>query len=299
MSGRPLITFWGTRGSIATPGRSTEKYGGNTSCVSVLWGGRQFIFDAGTGIRGLGVEIMAGSPAAGKTELNLFLSHTHWDHIQGMPFFQPAYSPRFRLNIWGQEKRDVMLESVLSGQMDSNYFPVPMSALGSDLAVHPIGDAAIRGHGSVEVDGVKVSFQEMDHPGGSLAFRLEKDGICLVYATDNELNRQFDDKGDPLPGSEVGRDYLEFIRGADLLIADGQYTDEEYRSKVGWGHTTVSLLSRIAHKAGVRHLAVYHHDPMHTDSFLDSLSSEFIRLYKESAPPMEVLWAREGLTLQL
>ncbi len=299
MSSRPLITFWGTRGSIATPGRSTEKYGGNTSCVNVVWENRHFIFDAGTGIRGLGVEIMAGSPTASKTEINLLLSHTHWDHIQGMPFFQPAYSPRFRLNIWGQEKRDVMLESVLSGQMDSNYFPVPMSALGSDLAVHPISAETIRTQSSVQVDGVKVSFQEMDHPGGSIAFRLEKDGTRLVYATDNELNRQFDADGNPFPDSEIGKAYFEFIRGADLLIADGQYTDEEYRSKVGWGHTSVSLLSRIAHKAGVKHLAVYHHDPMHTDSFLDSLSSEFIKRYKESTPSMEILWAREGLTLQL
>jgi phosphoribosyl 1,2-cyclic phosphodiesterase len=290
-----LVTFWGTRGSIATPGRSTEKYGGNTSSVSVRFGDTYFIFDAGTGIRPLGVEIMRDcKPETGKFELHLFLSHTHWDHIQGLPFFQPAYHPSFALKIYGTARKDQMLENLLVGQMDSSYFPVPMSALSSDLVVNDLNNAKNLKAGEVDID-----FQELDHPGGSLSFRLKCRGKTIVYATDNELNNQFDECGKLKDGNELGRQYLEFINGADLLIADGQYTEEEYKTKQGWGHTSVPVLLKVAKQAGVKQVAVYHHDPMHTDNFLDELSADFLKQTQDNDPHMDIFWAREGLTLAI
>lgn len=289
-----LITFWGSRGSIATPGRSTERYGGNTSCVCLKHEESYFIFDAGTGIRGLGLELMElveKNYAGNVIELNIFLSHTHWDHIQGLPFFQPAYDSRFKLNIYGSEKKDDMLEKTLSGQMNSVYFPVPMSQLSSELNVHVDLQA-------LDISGVKVSSTDQNHPGGSTAFKASLDGgRTLVYATDNELDLQFHSDGSPK--DKMGERYLKFISKVDYLIADGQYTDEEYLEKVGWGHTSLSLIHKIAHQAGVKNLIIYHHDPMHTDSILEDLSHKYMNQYESLTPAMQVIWAREGLTLQL
>ena len=224
-------------------------------------------------------------------ELNIFLSHTHWDHIQGLPFFQPAYDSRFKLNIYGNEEKDDMLERTLSGQMNSAYFPVPMSKLNSELNVHVDLEELI-------IHNVKISSTEQDHPGGSTAFKCVIDGgRTLVYATDNELNNQFDDNGSPT--NQMGEAYFDFIKGVDCLIADGQYTDEEYPEKAGWGHTSLSLIHKIAYSAQVKTLVVYHHDPMHTDSILEDLSDKYTSQYDTLNPPMQVIWAREGLTLPL
>ena len=293
MSENILITFWGTRGSIATPGRSTEKYGGNTSCVAIEFSDSMFIFDAGTGIRSLGVDIMKNRIPKGKEkyEISMFLSHTHWDHIQGMPFFQPAYHPGFKLNIYGGSTQDAMLERLLIGQMDSNYFPVPMSSLGSDMNVTEVTKEPM------EIGGAKLSFEDLHHPGGAVAFRIEKHGKSIVYATDNELNAQFTEDGELIDGNEKGKAYMDLISGADLLIADGQYTSEEYAQKVGWGHTSIPALLNVAHKSGVKQTAVYHHDPMHTDNMLDELSAKYLHKFQDIEPRMDIFWAREGLTL--
>ena len=231
------VTFWGTRGSIAAPGRMTEKYGGNTSCVSMTSGDQTLIFDAGTGIRLLGVDILRQGIPDNQKELNLFLSHTHWDHIQGLPFFEPAYIPKFKLNIHGNKKSDVFLESILSGQMNFNYFPVPMSAFGSEWDIHELDDSKLNiGH-------LEVTFQEMNHPGGSVAYKVEtSDGKSAIYATDNELDQMFNEDLSVKDNHPLSEDYMNFIRNADLLIADGQYTEEEYKTRTGWGHSTIPML---------------------------------------------------------
>lgn len=295
MSNDILVTFWGTRGSIAAPGRSTEKYGGNTSCVAVEFSDSMFIFDAGTGIRQLGVNIMNTRMPKGddKYDIYMFLSHTHWDHIQGLPFFQPAYHPGFRLHIYGSSTQDAMLERLLIGQMDSNYFPVPMSALGSDMNITEVDKKPM------DVAGAKITFEDLHHPGGAVAFRVEKGGKSFVYATDNELNTQFTEEGELIDDNPVGKAYSKLISGVDLLIADGQYTSEEYAVKVGWGHTSIPALLSVAHKAGVKQTAVYHHDPMHTDNMLDELSSKYLHKFQDLNPRMDIFWAREGLTLAL
>ena len=294
MSTQLLVTFWGTRGSIATPGRSTEKYGGNTSCVSVQYKDQYFIMDAGTGIRPLGLEIMRDHmPEKGKYNLSLFLSHTHWDHIQGLPFFQPAYHPKFGLTIYGAAQKDGNLKDLLMGQMHSNYFPVPMSALGSDLSIVEIDE------NELVIGEVTVTTTELNHPGGATAFKLSANGKSVIYATDNELNTQFDNDGYPLKDDVMGKGFFDFIKGTDLLIADGEYTQEEYETKVGWGHSSMPVLINISQKAGVKQLAVHHHDPMHTDNFIDSISTGFLKKYQDSEPRMDIFWAREGLTLAI
>ena len=296
MAAELLVTFWGTRGSIATPGRSTEKYGGNTSSVSIKSHGKYFIFDAGTGIRPLGAEIM-GEAALHKDkqkELYLFLSHTHWDHIQGLPFFQPAYDPSFRLNIYGTSNKDAMLENILVGQMDSSYFPVKLSALGSEMEFNDL-----KLSDTIEIAENKITLQELDHPGGSLSYKFERDGKKIVYATDHELDFHFTQEGGLKDDSELGKQYMAYIHGADLLIADGQYTAEEYEVKKGWGHTAVPTLLNLARKCSVKQVAVYHHDPMHTDSFIDQLSATYLKKFQDTEPRMDIFWAREGLTLAI
>lgn len=290
-----LVSFWGTRGSVATPGRITEKYGGNTPCVTIRRGEDMAILDAGTGIRNLGLslaeEALGGLPPL---RLHIFLSHTHWDHIQGLPFFQPAYSRETRMTIYGSPKKGRFLASVLEGQMDSEYFPVAMSAFAADISIREISQRDIH-LGPFVVDWEEQIF----HPGGSVRYRFTAGDKKIVYATDVELDRIFSPEAD---GAEVrthGRDYMAFIRGADLLIADGQYTAEEYEEKRGWGHSSIEVLLGAAAKAQVKQVAIFHHDPQHSDKLIDELWKEHRARYRESDWKMDVFWAREGLTLAL
>ncbi|MEA2013372.1 MAG: MBL fold metallo-hydrolase [Verrucomicrobiota bacterium] len=285
-----LVGFWGTRGSVPTPGRVTEKYGGNTSCVHIEVDNTILIFDAGTGIRNFGIELkrrdLLNKP---DTSLHIFLSHTHWDHIQGLPFFEPAYMPDVNIVIYGAAKRGKFLEKILRGQMDQNYFPVEMSAFSSNLQIREITG------NSVSVGSLKIGVQELIHPGGSLAYKVNHKGKTCIYATDNELNILYtyeEKNGSPHPQKAA---IMDFFRNADLLIADGQYTSEEY--KEGWGHTSLNILTKFAYSVGVKKMAVFHHDPLHTDAILDKFASEYSVKYNSMTPPMEIFWAREGMII--
>ena len=292
-SSKIYVTFWGTRGSISTPGRSTEKYGGNTPCVSVRYEDTYIILDAGTGIRGLGLELVEKiKENEGPLRLHIFLSHTHWDHIQGLPFFQAAYVDGTELVIYGSSNKERFLESVLKGQMDMDYFPVGLSEMAADIKISEISDEIIK-VGPVVVDWEEQVF----HPGGSVRYRLTAGGKRVVYATDIELDRFFrpEMKG---PGSGAFlEEYLNFINGADLLIADGQYTEEEYRGRVNWGHTSIPVIIELAKIAGVKQLAVFHHDPQHSDKMLDALWREYYSEHVNSEHPLNIFWARERMTL--
>ncbi|MBW1773007.1 MAG: MBL fold metallo-hydrolase [Deltaproteobacteria bacterium] len=257
---KTLVTFWGTRGSISTPGRMTEKYGGNTPCVTVRHGDIFIIFDAGTGIRNLGIEIMHEfSLGRYHVPLHLFISHTHWDHIQGLPFFQPAYEKDIGLTIYGSHQKERFLGSILKEQMDFEYFPVAMSSFAADIKVH----------------------------------EMKK----IVYATDVELNRVFQGEGTSKQNPNLAQDYLDFIADADLLIGDGQYTQEEYPEKRKWGHTSIPVLLETAFKSRVKKLAIFHHDPQHSDKFLDEIWSENRTRFRTEDMKMEVFCAREGMTI--
>ena len=284
------VSFWGTRGSVSTPGRRTEKYGGNTPCITVGYQDTMLIVDGGTGLRILGNHILSHGPRY--KNLHLLLTHTHWDHIQGLPFFVPAYLKGTVFTIYGSPHKGGFLESILRGQMDYDYFPVDMGSLGAEMNIVEMEQKQL------QFGPILVSWEEQKyHPGGSLRFRFDFDGKRVVVASDVELNKFI---GTDYPSDEERSDqqaYMQFINKADLLIADGQYTEEEYPAKVNWGHTSVELLLETAYRAGVKKLSVFHHDPEHSDEKLDHIWQQYAPGYEQASPPMQVFWAREGMSV--
>jgi phosphoribosyl 1,2-cyclic phosphodiesterase len=283
------------RGSVATPGPGTVKYGGNTSCVEVRAGKTLLVFDAGTGLRELGVHLSrnTGSPLT----VHLFLSHPHWDHIQGFPFFGPAYESTTTIYVYGPKGDDKHYQ-LLSGQMSNAYFPVRFSDLGAKILPRSFKGT------SVEAGEAKVELFSQKHPGNSLGFRVEYGKKSVVFSTDNELDQMLSDKAAAADTPEALRVFpdklLEPIRDADLLIADAQYTDEEYASKVGWGHPRANTVVDLACQAGVKRLALTHHDPMHSDREIDVLVGDGeLRARRLGFEDLEIFGAREGVTLKI
>jgi len=282
------LRFWGTRGSIATPGPKTLRYGGNTSCVEVRYGKRILMLDSGTGARELGIALQreAGEKPL---ELDLFVSHAHWDHIQGFPFFQPVYQPGNHIRVHSLRGSDKSLEKVFTGQMDGSYFPVALSDLKSSLEFQEL-------EGPIRLDDIHVTHFGLNHPGMAAGFRFEAGGKSLVYLTDhepycrlageNELNRRLD------------REVDEFVRGADVYIREAQYTEEEYERKRGWGHSTWKDAVDSAHAAGVKRLCLYHHDPMHDDIALDSILAACWEHMKTKGMMFECVMASDGMELE-
>ncbi len=292
------VTFWGTRGSIATPGPSTVVHGGNTSCVEVRCGSDILIFDAGTGIRPLGLALLkefAGRPLI----LHLFISHTHWDHIQGLPFFVPAYQRSTTLHVYGSTGQGVPLEKLIRGQMAADYFPVALGDLASALHVHEYRDLAF------QIGQAAVSAIYLNHPGMTLGYRVSHRGKTVVYATDHEPYRytldllgQRAEAGRHL-GRRLDDEFVRFIAGADLYIGEAQYTDEEYAARFGWGHSTVSATVEVALKAQVRSLALFHHDPMHDDETVAAMAEAARRLIAASGSSLDCFAAKEGQVIDL
>lgn len=290
-----FVRFWGIRGSIPTPGHVTKKYGGNTSCVEIRSDDSIFICDGGTGLRELGSDLMT----RGNKSItgHFFYSHTHWDHIQGFPFFTPAYIPSNTFHVYGTAEGDRRTYELLSGQMRSDYFPVDFGELrGNIVASHLDG-------GHREIDGVAVSFYEQHHPGRSWAYSFVKDGAKIVYATDNEIDLTLPNPSakllEPEKPRAIPEAFRKFCHGADLLISDGQYFDDEYEKKVGWGHPRATTVVDLALQAEVKQVAIFHHDPMHGDAEVDRK----IAICKERAARVNidlvVFGAREGLELRI
>jgi CheY-like chemotaxis protein len=287
------LRFWGTRGSIASPGPSTIEFGGNTSCMEVVTNsGARFIFDCGTGARALGAHLMA--QAKKPVEANIMLSHTHWDHIQGFPFFAPLFVPGNRFLVCGPPGAKISLPEVLSGQMEYTYFPVELAQLGAKITYRDLAE------GVHEIDGARVGAQLLNHPAIALGYRLEADGASLLYLCDHEPYWE------PLwhSAAEAGRlesilhdgdrRHARFMQGADVVVHDSQYTPEEYPSKKNWGHSTYSYVTQIAAAAGVRRLILTHHDPTHDDAFLSAIERRAQEVAASIHSPMEVSCAREG-----
>jgi len=293
-----FVKFWGTRGSIPVPGPRSRKYGGNTPCVEIHASPDPalLICDGGTGLRELGLDLMRrrkGEPIRG----HFLFSHTHWDHIQGFPFFIPAYQPQNEFLVYGTSPGDHRTFDLLSGQMRSEYFPVEFSELRARITPADLGG------GQAVLDGFSVRCLDLRHPGCAFAFAFEREGKKVVYATDTELDLTPTDPGQPAPEPAAIRSLpgalVELARGADLLIGDGQYTDEEYLAHVGWGHSRATTLVDLAVAAGCRQLAVFHHDPMQSDRDVDRK----IELCRERATrhgsKLLVFGAREGLELRI
>lgn len=268
------IRFWGVRGSIAAPGPETAAVGGNTSSVEVRCGETRIVLDAGTGLRRLGDELVRES--GGRVRAHLLLSHHHWDHIQGLPFFVPLYLPSTELTVTGPMAERHSMHDVLSHQMTSPVFPVRLDELPCRLETREVKSGE-----RFAIGDVAVTVAKLNHPGGVLAYRLDWQGRSVVYATDTEHY------------SCVDPALCALAAGADVLIYDAQYTPAEYREKVGWGHSTYEDGAKAALAAGVRQLVLFHHDPRRSDEGV----AEIERLARGLFP--STLAAREGAIIEL
>ncbi|HEX7119834.1 MAG TPA: MBL fold metallo-hydrolase [Longimicrobiales bacterium] len=284
----PLLraTCWGTRGSIPSPGPATARFGGNTACLEVRTrDDRCLIFDAGTGIRVLGRRL-ANTRQPVRAEL--FLSHFHWDHIQGMPFFAPLYDARTRLRVHGARQNGVDVESLLVAQMTPTHFPVPYEALAATIEFSHL-DAQ-----PWERKGVRISALRVRHPGNTYGFRIDAEGVSLAYIPDNEL------VGADYPVADDWYDrFVEFLGDVDLVFHDAMFTESEYPSRIGWGHSTFRQSIELAEAAGVRRLYFFHHAPERTDDELLRILAEMRDDIARRNSPLQLGMAAEGEELTL
>lgn len=286
------VRFWGTRGSLAKPGPSTIRYGGNTSCVEISSaGGTRLIIDCGTGGHDLAQAIMAeGRPSRG----HMLISHTHWDHIQGIPFFTPFFVPGHEWDLYAPQGFDESLREALAGQMEYTYFPVTLDAFGGKVRYHNLGE------GSFAIDDVTIHTRYLNHPALTLAFRIECGGAALVYACDHEPHSRDLALGeDHGHGTIAGEDlaHAEFMQDADLIIHDAQYLAPEYDAKRGWGHSTVEYALTIGRTARARKLALTHHDPLRNDDAVDTMMAA-LRGRMIAGDP-DLFAAAEGMVIDL
>jgi len=286
------VRFWGTRGSLAKPGPSTIRYGGNTSCVEVTSpAGTRIVIDCGTGGHELASAIMReGKPSRG----HMLISHTHWDHIQGIPFFTPFFVPGHVWDLYAPQGFDTSMKEALAGQMEYTYFPVTLDAFGGEVRYNNLGE------GSFVIDDVTIHTRYLNHPALTLAFRIECGGAALVYACDHEPHSHDLAIGDGDHEAEIiGEDlaHAAFMQDADLIIHDAQYIAPEYDAKRGWGHSTVEYALTIGRAARARRLALTHHDPTRTDDAVDAVM-ERVRARMIPGDP-EVFAAAEGMVIDL
>ena len=278
------ITFWGVRGSIPTPGPDTVEIGGNTSCVEVRAGKALLVFDGGTGLRMLGKKLVKEMPLTA----HIFFSHVHWDHIQGFPFFDPAFVKGNTIHLYGGNNVSRTLEETLAGQMDHPSFPVHLTDMGAKMTFNDLNEgqelAIDDGTGGV----VKVRTARGNHPNGVWIYRVEHEGKAIVYATDTEHYK------------EVDQNLVNLARGVDVLIYDSQYTPEEYAGttgsggpKVGWGHSTFDEAVKLAATAGAKKLLLFHHDPLQTDAMVREKERRARALFADATA------AYEGLILEV
>ena len=273
MQNQFTVHFWGVRGSIASPGAETVRYGGNTPCIEMRVGDSRLIFDGGTGLRVLGQSLLSQMPV----EAHMFFTHSHWDHIQGFPFFVPAFIKGNRFHIYGAiAPNKATIQQRLNDQMLHPNFPVPLQIMGADLKFNDLEVGQ-----PLDLGEIKVESALLNHPGEAVGYRVNWRGYAAAYVTDTEHYPNV----------------LYLARDAEVLIYDATYTDEEYysekTSKVGWGHSTWQEAVKLAKAANVKKLVIFHHDPLHNDEFLDQVGEQVAQRFPNS------LMAREGLSLQL
>jgi phosphoribosyl 1,2-cyclic phosphodiesterase len=287
------VTFWGTRGSIAKAGPATVRYGGNTSCVAVRSdAGTLVVVDCGTGAHGLGQHLLReadGAPVDG----HILVSHTHWDHIQGLPFFAPLFEHGCRWRVSGPSGLGGSLSEVLAGQMEYTYFPVALDQLAASVTHQDLVE------GALEIDDVHVETRFLNHPALTLGYRLEVDGAVVVYSSDHEPYDHELAQGGDLGRNRYDTAHAQWIAGADLLIHDAQYLASEFDGHIGWGHSTAEYVIDVAQRAGVARVALYHHDPNRTDDEVDRL----VDIARAHAAAIgytgEIFGAAEGMTVAL
>ncbi len=303
------VKFWGVRGSIPCPGPYTIKYGGNTACLELRFEDpdRLIIIDAGSGIRELGNYMMANDLPKGPIKTEIFLTHTHWDHIMGFPFFTPGYVPGTKLKIYGPVSyEDDSLEDVVGGQLTYRYFPVRQAELASEIEYINLKENRFD-----LGDGITLITKYLNHPVLCLGYRFEyRDKVfCTAYDTepfqnvfctdhdDPSYNEAMAHEGDKAARAENQR-VEEFTAGADLLIYDAQYTQKEYESsRIGWGHSSCEYAIAAAKRAGVKRLALFHHEPVRTDDQIDELTEKHCS--REHTGDTDIFFAREGMEIAL
>src|SRR5919197_355186 len=294
------IRFWGTRSSLAKPGPTTVRYGGNTSCVEVRTAdGTLIVLDCGTGAHGLGLALAAGDsrPVRG----HLLIGHTHWDHIQGFPFFAPLFVPGNVWDIYAPGGLGKRLEETLAGQMEYTYFPLTLDQLGATIRFHDLVE------GTFDLGAGQVTARYMDHPALALGYRLDVGGASVAYATDHEPHTRdqshtADPHAAPSRALEVHHEeqgHIAFLSQADLVIHDAQYTAAEYPQKVGWGHSTVEYAVDVALAGQVKRLALFHHDPLRNDAAVDRLVDLGRQRVAARGGTLEVFAAAEGQVVEL
>ncbi len=294
------LKFWGTRGSIPTPGKGTVRYGGNTPCVEVrLRDNRLVILDAGTGVRELGEALMARGESV---NAHVLISHPHWDHIQGFPFFKPAFISGNELTILGAQSKDVTLRQMVADQMNQVYFPVQLNELKAKINFRPLRE------GTTPIFDAELASIYVNHPAFALGYRLDAGGHSLVYISDNEpfdrevarslknvekviTDKYAEGKGDP------NQRIFDFARGADVLIHDATYTPEEYVNRVGWGHSHYLFTLKVAAEAQVKKLVLFHHDPSHNDDKIDEIVETCKKEIKTRNYKFDCIAAEEGMEL--
>ena len=285
------VQFWGVRGSIPTPGPTTIRYGGNTLCHELRTARGTFvIIDCGTGLHGLGLKLLSGGSRG--LSGHILISHTHWDHIQGVPFFAPFFVPGNKWDIYGPKGLNQSLRETLAGQMQHTYFPITTDEFGASISYHDLLE------GTFEIDDIKVTTQYLNHPALTLGYRLEADGATVAYCCDHEpFSRDIAEGRRAFSG--LDQQHADFIAGADLLIHDAQYTSAEYPSKAGWGHSSVEFVVKLAQHANVKRVVLTHHDPLRTDDALDGIVEKIRVGLKASHSTLPVSAAREGEVIEL
>jgi len=300
-----VVTFWGVRGSIPVPGESTIRYGGNTPCVTIEQDDTLIIIDCGTGLRVLGQKLLVESNG-NPINAHILISHTHWDHIQGFPFFTPAFIPSNTFTIYGAKGVNRQIEDTLAGQMESPYFPVALDAMAATLNFKAIDKQ------SFTIGDLSIDTCYLNHPGKALGFRINSEDGSVVYFSDHEpFYRLMTTSAAATSNKELqvtendkikfarsrDKEYIEFCKGVDLLIEDSPYTEDEYKTRVGWGHACIDDVVEMALTGGVDQLALFHHEPTHDDKQMDDIVS-YCRKLLQPDDNLNVFAAQEGTQIK-
>jgi phosphoribosyl 1,2-cyclic phosphodiesterase len=295
------IKFWGARGSIPVPGPETLRYGGNTSCVELRADGEIIVLDAGSGIRPLGFALQKEFQTR-PIKLSLLITHAHWDHIQGVPFFRPAYDPNSEIDVFGFDGAGASLREILAEPMRAPFFPVAMRQLSAKMVINKLSDVKF------SLGKVKVHAALVNHPGVCAGYRIFTSAGSVAFLPDHEpyeffLHAVRGNRLSSAQAKQIAADeqagLVRFLHGSDILILDTQYTDGEYKAHIGWGHSSISSAVSLALEAEVQTLVLFHHDPNHDDETVDAMLESARELVAKSPTPLEIVAAQEGAEILL